>query len=241
MKHACVSGNVDAARQILADHPDFADRPDHLGYTPLLYLIHGEQNNVDVARLLLDSGAIDIEREYRGRGEDAHRAFRILGVLCSSNDLCHGNNDQRRGLISLLLSRGADASRVASKPSGETPLHLTCGHNDIEVARLLVSHGAEVNATYSDDDISVLSVAIKGRSLPLIEYLISQGASIDLAPSIEVPKPLKTMMRPLHTAVIRGDLGIVEMLINRGAVVDRSSTRRMSALRHSFAQRTPRS
>ena len=125
---ACISGNVDAARQILASQPDFADKPDSHGFTPLLYLIHGQQNNVDVARLLLDSGAIDIEREYRGRGEDAHRTYNILGTLCTSKDLCNGNNDQRRGLISLLLSRGADASRVAAKPSGETPLHLTCAH-----------------------------------------------------------------------------------------------------------------
>ena len=74
LNRACVSGNVDAARQILADHPDFADivgdlrivemlinrgavvdRSSDVGATPFFCAAY--TSNLSVAHYLLDKGA----------------------------------------------------------------------------------------------------------------------------------------------------------------------------------------
>lgn len=65
-------------------------------------------------------------------------------------------------------------------PFCEPPLHYAVKEDDIEMARLLLDAGANVNCLNNTGDISALSVAIKmGVGLNCIQLLLEAGANVD--------------------------------------------------------------
>ena len=92
---------------------------------------------------------------------------------------------------------------------------LTPGH--VEVARLLLDHGAEVDALGhgSNQGLSTsLSVAAWGGQRPLVELLLEHGAAPDGATT------LAPHDRPVHIAASHGHSGAVDALIQAGAAYD---------------------
>jgi uncharacterized protein len=100
----------------------------------------------------------------------------------------------------LLDKRDANVKQT----DGTTALHWAANLNNIEIANLLLAHGASVDAA-TDFGVTPLSLAATNGSALMIERLLEAGANANLA--------LPTGETPLMTAARTGDVGSVRALL----------------------------
>jgi ankyrin repeat protein len=81
-----------------------------------------------------------------------------------SNEPGSGIKDGSRRVVDLLLHNGATVNTIGGEQS---PLHLAIAQNDIELVRLLIARGADVNATNTHGD-SALYLARKSKAIEQI-------------------------------------------------------------------------
>jgi ankyrin repeat protein len=114
---------------------------------------------------------------------------------CLARDLALVAAIDSRQIPSFRGSQAAHSQHVGSglgsKPAkskqrdGETALHVAARHNQLEVARLLVTHGAEVNAqTYHGRTVLQHALVFGAADLSLIRFLVECGADINVGSSI---------------------------------------------------------
>jgi uncharacterized protein len=109
------------------------------------------------------------------------------------------------------VPEGTDVNALS--PDGFTPLALTVafGHNDI--ATLLITRGADVNArSRALGGVAPIHAAIFGRNLEGIKLLKEAGADLDA--------PQEGGFTALHGAAQNGDLEMVSYLLKNGADPD---------------------
>ena len=90
----------------------------------------------------------------------------------------------------------------------ETPLHLTSQVGHVDLARLLIEHGANV-AAQSEDGTTPLHVASGEGHVDLARFLIEHGA--------DVAAQSKDATTPLHGASVGGHVDLARLLIEHGA------------------------
>ncbi len=79
-------------------------------------------------------------------------------------------------IVNFLLDNGATADQPRS-PKGRTALMITCAYyGGITITKLLIAHGADVNAT-ANDGTTALMLAAKNAKLDVVEYLLAKGAN----------------------------------------------------------------
>jgi len=101
-------------------------------------------------------------------------------------------------IIKLLLYYGA-------LPTNEL---IVC--TNVDIARLLISHGADVNAMNNDSGENCLTNATWNQDMDMIKLLIENGANVN--PPISHP--------PILIACMTGNADIVKFFINAGAHFD---------------------
>lgn len=79
------------------------------------------------------------------------------------------------GEVATVLGMGADPNYGVG---GWTALHSAAGHGNMDMVRLLVTHGSNVNAQNFRDE-TPLHAASYGKNKQVAEYLISNGARVD--------------------------------------------------------------
>lgn len=107
-------------------------------------------------------------------------------------------------------------------PSGSTALHGACYWGSIEASRLLLDHGADVNAVTTDSFLQIhpLGCAVATPDVPnpsqdesavlqLVDLLLERGA--------EVNARRRDGMTALHSAAHRGHLEVIRRLLEQGA------------------------
>lgn len=97
-------------------------------------------------------------------------------------------------------------------------LHYAVWSNQLEIAHLLLDHGANVDQPYLKDAATPLFLAIACRNYELCKILLNRGANVNYRLAIS----LKT---PLHMAAYSCDRlprteEIVQLLIERGAKIN---------------------
>lgn len=99
---------------------------------------------------------------------------------------------------------------------GRSALHLAVRKDDFEIARILLDHGADVNAV-SDDLLTPLHIAVGNQSALMVRLLLFFKANAN------PPKNLvgKTL---LYMAVEYDCLEIIEMLLRAGASIQDAKT-----------------
>ncbi|RZF44778.1 hypothetical protein LSTR_LSTR000730 [Laodelphax striatellus] len=80
---------------------------------------------------------------------------------------------------------------TATDKDGYTPLHRACYNNHVEIASLLLKHGADLSAK-TIDDWQPLHSACKWNSVQCAELLVSKGADVNAV--------TKGGITPLHLA-----------------------------------------
>jgi hypothetical protein len=169
------------------DDPALASSRDPQGVSALLWSVYGAQlliRDFLLARLAADGIALDIF-EAAATGD----LGRLKGLLAANPDLVHAcSGDGWTPLhlaaafatpeaVSLLLAAGARVDALSRNPQQNHPLHaaLALGRNPDSI-RLLLEHGAPVNATQAGGFTPLFSAATANRR-DLAEILLSHGAS----------------------------------------------------------------
>lgn len=120
----------------------------------------------------------------------------------------------------LLIAAGDDPTRPANGTAG-TPLHSVARGGYIEVAKVLLEHGAQVNAGRKNDSTPPVLSAIINRRKGMVVLLVENGAPL----TFENGKD-----NLLHSAAFSNQLEIVKYLHKKGLKLDSPRTDGQTAL-----------
>jgi ankyrin repeat protein len=188
---ACARGDLEAVRKMIAADPAAVDADDEHGWRPIFHA--GLWRREAVVRLLIEAGADLAAHDgyvmhYAGE-VPRNKAIVSLLVLYGALD-AHVrpiNDLQRQFLAAIFL---ADAARVrallsrnrslatAADGRGDQPIHHAARNGDTEIVRLLVEHGADVNAM-NPRRHTVLYCAAGHGHVDTTQLLLDAGADAD--------------------------------------------------------------
>lgn len=125
---AATRGDTDTVRALLDRGVDVNARDQH-GKTALFWA--SMSGSLDVVNLLLERGA-DVNLADK---------FGVTPLMVSANP----RQRAQTAVLLALLEKGANIN--AKDVNGRTPLMYALSDNEVEVAKVLIEHGADVNAT----------------------------------------------------------------------------------------------
>jgi len=97
-----------------------------------------------------------------------------------------------------------------------TALHFACCGGHLEVVKLLVTRGSDVNLTDGTYRfLTPLHIAASNQFASIVEYLISKGAELEIGDGSE--------STPLFLAAENGSVEVIKILISKGANVNHQS------------------
>lgn len=167
--------------KLLLEHGADANAKDH-HLTPAL-VVAAAKGYKDICKLLLDYGA-NINAQERDGQRESYEARCTL----SSQNIVH-----------------YEECRL------ESALHKATKKGDIDICRLLVERGADVNAKNLHGDMP-LFMAVDARNLEISRLLLEHGAEVNA---------LYSCFTPLYTALDRGDIEICKLLFEHGADINK--------------------
>lgn len=107
--------------------------------------------------------------------------------------------------MSQLLENNDDVLMI-STPLG-TWLHQAADYGQLDVAKKLISLGLDINARGGPQGSNALNVAAGEGHLEIVEWMLDNGAQMDLS---------EPERNPLFSSIIGGHLTIAKLLIERG-------------------------
>ena len=130
-------------------------------------------------------------------------------------------------MVQLLLECGADPNIIvgSNDGTGTTLLHQECGRGGLEVIRLLLDAGADMEATDTVSGRTALHYASYDpeTAFRTIQLLLDRGAGIDIKDS--------KGYTPLHLACQQGNLvHVAELLLEQGANIEAKTNQGSTAL-----------
>ena len=162
-----------------------------------------KNNDTETTQLLLEGGAdpnIYTPAEVRDSG------YTRL-IFCDS-PLCQAIDNNNMDIINLLLKHGTDLKREK---------HILI-YKDLpsETTKLLIEHGADVNAIAGS--LSPLQKALDKKDMDLFEYLLKHGADINAKVND------KSLLMNLVSRNAKENIPLIEKLIDFGADVNLTDT-----------------
>lgn len=205
---AASGGYVNIIRLLLNHGAEINSRTgSKLGISPLM--LAAMNGHTAAVKMLLDMGS-DINAQIETNRNTA------LTLACFQG---------RHEVVSLLLDRKANVEHRAK--TGLTPLMEAASGGYIEVGRVLLDKGADVNAAPvpSSRDTALTIAADKGH-LKFVDLLLSRGAAVEVKN--------KKGNSPLWLAANGGHIPVVKILKNHDADIDSQDNRRVSCLMAAF-------
>ena len=140
----------------------------------------------------------------------------LAGAACAGEDLSLVDAVRLgdRAAVQALLDEHANPDVVL--PDGSTALMWAAGRNDLAMADLLLSAGADVKAANEYGATALYAAAAANADAALIERLLAAGADPNT--------PLVSGETALMEAAHQGNLAAVRALVARGAAVDAQET-----------------
>jgi len=170
-----------------------------------------EFSDIDLVKIILASGADVNARNYDGN---------TPLILAADIDDSENSID----LIELLIKAGADVN--AADDYGWTPLLIAVINDNLEATKVLLNHGANINAVNSDFENAFIVAIENGASDNLIELLVKHG--------VDVNAKNKDGLTALMVAIVElyDPKDIVELLIKLGVDIDEPDSTGKTALMH---------
>jgi ankyrin repeat protein len=236
LREAATTGNLRTTTLIL----DFPFENGHLGLEEALFTAVSLDYH-DVTKLLLSRGANPNDREGHYRiAENTLPPTKSTAQMTALHVAVRKNNIE---LCKLLLDHKADPNRLTTFPDSlisinkgnpgppaGTPLHdavLT----SLEITRLLIDHGANVNAAPESTGVTPLHLAVRvDDNEKIIQLLVEKGAELEaktlqiqpVQPDRDLSQPLAPYApgsTPLQIALAFQQIPNARLLISLGASV----------------------
>ncbi|KAK7495784.1 hypothetical protein BaRGS_00013004, partial [Batillaria attramentaria] len=145
-----------------------------------------------------------VDQLLQGNNDDINRTNEN-GFACIHAAIY--NNHTRTARV--LIMHGAD---VNVKGSGITPLYLAAVYGQIEIAKLLIRRGADVNQNLEEGRVTPLHVVSESGRTEFAILLIASNADVNAK--------TKDGFTPLFYAILHDHLDIVRLLLQNGADVN---------------------
>lgn len=226
---ACYRGHHEIAR-ILMEHGARLESLNHYRRTPLLEA--SRRNDGTWTQWLLRRGAKTDVRDADGQSPVWHAAngghYRSLAALLEYNSpaetLSNDNslplgcaaNSGHLECVRLLLDARADMDVHQAHGSGYTALCEACHHGHVDVVKLFIERGANMEIG-SKSGFSALSVAAEQGQDAVVEVLAGAGADLNRPGFTNMDSELSKT--PLMRAIIAGHTSTALLLIELGADV----------------------
>ena len=234
LMYAAAVGSPEAVKLLLAAGAD-AKVKNAFDVTPLIWAAA----NFEKVRLLVEAGA-----DVNARSKQGMTPLMVAASTAGSIDIvrfliAHGAT--LKGVVTAAEpaaaapgDKGGMAQARMSSGTGEvTPLLAAATANDLEMARLFIEKGVDVNAANGRGDTPLLYAAGAGN-LAVVKLLLAKGADVNAATngSIQVRKgPIAlNHLTPLMYAAPYGPAELVKTLIDAGAKVNAQDARGMTPL-----------
>jgi len=153
---------------------------------PIFSVMSARNSNRDIVELLIKAGANVPPLQlaaYRGNLQEVSRLLQEGIPVDSQNDFIG------------------------------TALHTAAAGDQLKVAELLISRGADINANLKNDlGPTPLHIAVNRSHLDMAEFLIGKGAEVNADDDGNIT--------PLHHAAWNGNLDIAKLLISNGADIN---------------------
>ncbi|MDP1928132.1 MAG: ankyrin repeat domain-containing protein [Thiobacillus sp.] len=183
-------GNIKVTNYLLARGAD-PNAADRAGFTAL-YSAAGSDYGLSTAAALLSHGAKPNAKNMHG-GTALHQAasqgaIKVIELLLANKAdvnagdnegytplhgaVSYGKNDTRKTVVEILLKSGANVNAKTTR-DGETPFHKAIARGDVELVKLLLNYGADVNAI---SKFGVSSLYFARNSPVVLELLKERGA-----------------------------------------------------------------
>lgn len=185
--------NTDAVSELLAAHAN-VDWQDDYGKTALIYAVR-RGFLAGVSAILAQHPKIDLV------DHDGWTALRYA----------QGNTT----LVDELLNKGASPNGAEEGADGISPLRWACITGDLASAKVLISHGANVNQADSLKITILMQTAASG-AIDCVQLLLDHGADVH-ARGMGNGTALDWAATFLHNA---NAVPVVELLLSRGAELD---------------------
>ena len=177
-----------------------------------------------IVRLLLDNGA-----EVNARAEHGGTALQSAAAL------------ENEEIVRLLLEKGASPNGITTSSSVncDTPLHVAARTGNFTIVSLMLETGADIQARDKNGD-TPLDIAISKKDEDILRLLLQQGGDINtplqaailrededkvrwllLQGEVDVnAKDEESGFSALQVAVLRANMAIILLLLEKGADVD---------------------
>jgi ankyrin repeat protein len=184
------SGDLDGLRRLLEQDSAASESRDATGVSLLMQALYRGQR--DLAELIASKKkALDqFEAASLGRldnlkksiGEEIRRESTAINArskdgFSALHFACYFGQP---AAARVLIENGAAVDTVAANPTQVMPLHSAASARNLEAVRLLLEHGAPVNARQQSGWVPIHAAAQNGDR-PMVELLLKHGADRTLA------------------------------------------------------------
>jgi ankyrin repeat protein len=179
------------------------------GETPLMTCAY--TGSPEAVKLLMAHGA-DVNARETAKGQTALMWAAAEGHSDIVKALVENGADVRartmvtRHLVCFRVQCGKDAATETVERGAFTPLLFAARRGDVESVRILLAAGTDIEGRAADG-YSPLLLASHSDHLPLVRFLLEQGAN---------PNATGVGYTALHTAILRGDVAVVQALLAAG-------------------------
>ena len=174
-------GNLSRINQLLETNPALANSKAKNGVSAvLLALYYGHQDialAIAVKKPVLDIFEASVLGEAEqvinliGRDPSAVNSYSPDGFTPIALAAYLG----QKNVTEYLLGKGADVNAIAKNATGFTALTGAIANNHVEISKILVRRGADVNHRY-EGGVSPLMEASQNGNLELVRFLLENGA-----------------------------------------------------------------